>query len=78
MKEAETFYWKNENGEITEHNISEFGTFLERETGSCVSSVEYKQKEQSRPERTGAHGMVEGNVLSQRGGTKEKEIKLTT
>lgn len=73
MRETETFYWKNENGEIKEHHISEFRTFLERETGSCVSSVEYRQTIEQNAQLPSLHGM-EGRKVVDQGSTPEKEI----
>ena len=73
MRETETFYWKNENGEITEHHISEFRDFLQRE-GTCVTVMEYKQAKEPRDESPRTDGVVAGYILLPRGREEEKEI----
>lgn len=73
MKETETFYWKDENGEIERHHISEFGAFLERGSGHCVSGVEQGQEASSYPEPPTAYREISWNVVDQ-GSTPEKEV----
>lgn len=73
MKETEIFYWKNETGDIEEHHISEFRTFLERGSGSCVTFVEFEQREKPSSEPASVDRALPWEVVDQ-GSTPEKEV----
>jgi len=72
MKETEIFYWRHEDGTIEAHHISEFGSFLERETGTCVASMEYIKatKPDAQPfiiHREGSRDVVDKGSATEKG-----------
>ena len=73
MQETETFYWKNETGEIKEHHISEFGTFLDKGEGHCVTGMEYRETIPSPTQYLDTHRPLAREVVDQ-GSTPEKEV----
>lgn len=74
MKESETFYWKNENGKIEEHHISEFRDFLDKGEGHCVTGMEYKQAKEPPTESSRPDRVVAGYILLPRSRAEEKEV----
>lgn len=73
MRETETFYWKNENGEITEHHISKFRDYLDKGEGCCVTGMEYQQTIESPTQYLDLHGK-EGRQVVDQGSTPEKKV----